>query len=492
MGKAERLLDALAAKLWRTKDREILLTALRAAATSLPQEQEKLRGHLKEDEFSCLQGLLFRIDERRRQHAAELAASALRAAEAQARNDKQGQVDAAENDIEEETAIAAYEDVAESGPGECLVRCLSLLQKALLQLPAVDGKQGVRNALEGFLAVFPAELPVSTLALGQLGRVLSFTRAACGTVNDDDKLLGGAPMSRTWRRLLQLSLLTWLRVSTDSGIPTLLANGQQHEKRQEAMVRLGAIIALIRATKAKRFALRELFKIVSLSPPTEEDHMLESIVTSVLPIARSCIGGREMPLEPVERIDAEVLLRGLGFVGVCKSAGVDSPELQELRTLLQEALHKVVDATLLLPEARRMVKTWTGPEAKSLRKLVAPGGAAAKNKATAARAVARVAEGQVASSGGSQKAPRIEGLLSMCGLPKGELDEIDEKAAIARARGDIFFEDVGPAATDGVGEQEPVAEEQQPATGTSSKGKKRAGVTKVKAGKARKMARYFA
>jgi len=485
MGKAERLLDALAAKLWRTKDREILLTALRSAATALPEQQEKLRSHLKEEEFSCLQGLLARIDERRQQHAANLAAEAAakRAAEAQA--GKHGQVDEAANEEEEETAVAAYDDVAESEPGQCLQRCLDLLRKAIQLLPAVEGKSGARNALEGLLAVFPADATVSSADLSQLCRVISFSHAACTTVTDDDKLLGGVPMSRTWRRLLQLSLLALLRTDTDS------ASGEK--KGKAVMVRLGAVVALTKVSKPKRFALRELFKTACLKPPTE-DSLLESVVTTVLPIARSCISGSELQTEAAERINAEVVLRGLAFVGVCKSAGLHSEELQELRNLLQEGLDKVVDATLLLPEARRMVKKWTGPEAKSLRKLVAPGGAAVKNKTTAARAVARVVEGQVVAGKEPSKAPRVEGLLSMCGLPKGELDEIDEKAAIAKARGDIFFEDVGPGATEGLGELEAEEDEELPVAddadlSTRGPGKKRAGVTKAKAGKARRMSK---
>mmetsp|Transcript_19059 Transcript_19059/g.44520 ORF Transcript_19059/g.44520 Transcript_19059/m.44520 type:complete len:502 (-) Transcript_19059:9-1514(-) len=500
MGKAEKLLDALAAKLWRTTDRKILLQALKAAAAGLP-EDSKFRASLTEEEFSHLDGLRSRIQRRRQEHwaAAESAAAAADASERAAATSQEAA--AAKEESEHANAVAAYDDVDEGDVKQCMLRCTELLKKALLALPAEEGKTGVRDALEGFLAVCPNDAPVGVGSLSLLARILSLTAGACAAAAKDDHVLGASSvLSRTWKRLLRFVLMAMTRIcNADSGIPSLLANGKQHEKKREVLARLGCLVALVGSAAARRFALRELYKSICQKPPTDTV-LLECIVSATLPVARSSLSQSELSTLEAEKLDLEVVLRGIGFVGVCKSAGLKNEELQETRACLQAALTSVVNPRLLLPEVRKVSKKLQGPSARSAQRLLLAGGPAEKSAQAAAAAIATVLEAKAlaVTPKGSLKLP-IEALLSLSGLPQGDTEDIDEKAAIARARGDLFFEDAGAtsAFTEAVAEdgQEDEDEEQAGADDTASKapvaqqGKKRSALPKGKSSKARRLSK---
>uniref|UniRef100_A0A7S0BBJ8 Uncharacterized protein n=1 Tax=Pyrodinium bahamense TaxID=73915 RepID=A0A7S0BBJ8_9DINO len=64
-----------------------------------------------------------------------------------------------------------------------------------------------------------------------------------------------------------------------------------------------------------------------------------------------------------------------------------------------------------------------------------------KGRADSAAVVVEVVEAFAASLSPAN----LAALAGACGLPVGEDEEVDARAAVARARGDLFFEDVGGA-----------------------------------------------
>merc|ERR1719433_503000 len=123
----------------------------------------------------------------------------------------------------------------------------------------------------------------------------------------------------------------------------------------------------------------------------------------------------------------------------------DQLALEQVRALLRAALERGVDAAPLLPELRHLAADVAGARGKALRKqLQAADSAGKKSRVDAAAAVMAAVEAVAASV----RPAHLTRLASFCGLPVGADEDVDQRAAAAKARGDLFFEDTAGLAPD--------------------------------------------
>jgi len=144
------------------------------------------------------------------------------------------------------------------------------------------------------------------------------------------------------------------------------------------------------------------------------------------------------------------LLHALRFVGLCRSAGACSEAtLDGARELLRAAFEGNFDASPLLPELRRLAVHVGGLRGKNLRRRLA----AVDSKGAASAALAA----ETLEAAAASAPPKCIGRIVACsGLPAGEEEQqVDQRAAKARAKGELFFEDVaGADVEDGADEED--------------------------------------
>lgn len=106
----------------------------------------------------------------------------------------------------------------------------------------------------------------------------------------------------------------------------------------------------------------------------------------------------------------------------------------EVRQILVTALGRDYDVSPMLPELRRMAEA----QARQLKR----GKAMLKKLQRAeAKASATAAAVELIEMVKGLQSSELSRLVGFAGLPVGDDEQVDAKAAAARARGDLFFED---------------------------------------------------
>ncbi|CAJ1395888.1 unnamed protein product [Effrenium voratum] len=227
------------------------------------------------------------------------------------------------------------------------------------------------------------------------------------------------PRDGAWQRFLGLA-----------AVSPLCAKDDLPEKDcAEAAARLGCASALLASPRAARTAVRIATSLVT---PGKEPQRL---VPSVLPLLR--IGFKGSVRLTGTRGDLLALLSSLRFAQ-CARSMTNASQLSEARRILTASLAADFDVSPLLPELRRIAE---GPAAglrrgKALMRKLDTGIAEAKTSGSAA-----VLTELIEALADKLPYSDLARLVSFSGLLLGEDEQVDAKAAAARARGDLFFLD---------------------------------------------------
>lgn len=434
MGNLERLLDALARKLPPASGKGALLQAVRAAADALPDSKAQTKARLVSDEGECVKQLAellkARADAEAKAEAAERVKTPAPLLPGSALHDASAD------------AASGYADIDGDDAHAVLARCAKLLSGALMGLrPALHAEK----ALEGLLALLPpehavagpdAQGPFDVEALQRLARLVPQAAALLGSEEPP-----------AWRRFLGFCLAAPLRLREEVS--------SSNQQLQEASARLGSIVALLARPRAARSALHLALPWLGAGPTAAAPARVAAL--AALPVVATGFGGGALDGVTLERSELAGLLQAARLVGLCRAEGVGEVEaLDEARELLRGVLERGVDATPLLPELRRLLAELPGPRGKALRRRL--------NVEVASRAAAAAATLEALEAvATSVTPPTIARLAGSCGLPVGKEEEIDQRAAVARARGELFFEDVEGA----VPEQATLAREDAAGGGSS-------------------------
>lgn len=397
MGNLDRLLEALAKQLPSSADRSSIGAALKEAAKALPETQAKTRTKLARDEQTCIEKLEALLKETVEEAAEEPAADVVVASEVV--------------DAKEDPAMAAYADVNEGDHAACVARCGDLLLTALSGLGAAKLAE---EALEGLMAI----LPSGGMSLDTLVLCMELLPSATAAL--------GPSASRAWCRFLGFLLATLARVE--------VTKASQREAKEVA-TRLGGLVALSAQHSSARAALRRGLSTLDEMPGASG---LACLATAVLPVIRAAFRGVNAFTDvEVGRSDLTALLHSLQFIGLCRKAGAgESLALNEACDLLRTALTHHFDASVLLTELKRM-----GVMSAKRRRVDKE----AEGKGRAASA--KVVSDAILASPEAMGASAILRLVNTSGLPQGEEEDTDRRAAAARARGDLFFEDTSGSGT---------------------------------------------
>jgi len=389
MGNLDRLLEALARKLPRSADRASIVAALHEAAKALPENQAKTRKRLVSNEQDCIEKL----------------EALLKKLPAEAHEDAASE--AAPDEAQDDSAVAAYAGISEDDPAACVARCAELVQGALAGLrPA----KLAEDAFEGLLGVLPA---------GKIAMDLDSFRLCMQLLPTASAALGCSEPP-AWCRFLGFLLSALARLK---GVKTSLS---AQKDAKDVAARLGGLIALSSEHASARAVLRHGLSALDEVLSSE---VMTRLVQAVLPIMGVAFSGVSAWEDaPVVRSDLVAVLHALRFVGLCRKAGAgEMRALNEASDMLRFALEKHFDATTISSKLQSM-----GLNASKRKRL-------ANGRADAARFVSET----LLAASPPLSAASIADIVSSSGLPIGEGEEVhDKKAAAARARGDLFFEDV--------------------------------------------------
>eukprot|EP00913_Durusdinium_trenchii_P030321 g28405.t1 len=306
---------------------------------------------------------------------------------------------------------ACFQGVDINKPGDCIKHCQSLLQDALVSLdPAARSEE----ALAALVALFPPESGPWRFTSAGSGLVELTDQSIRLESGDLEALVQMLPCAATalgtqntiaWRRFLGLCVAAPLRLTQDA--PTM-----------KVVERLACTAAVLATAPAARTAVRIATASASLTSVSQSH--LACLVPALLPLLR--IGFLKGSCDST-RGDLLALLGGLRVLRLTRSK---TPQFSEMRQILTAALLRDFDATPLdhkgsLRRGKALLKKLKAAEAKT------------SSAAVTVELVEALAEVLQPSE--------LARLVSFSGLPCGEDEEVDAKAAAARARGDLFFED---------------------------------------------------
>jgi len=413
MASVDRLLEALAAKLPSDASRSTVEFALRAAIDALPQS--KTRDRLLARQAGYIRRLLGLVQEKR-----------VEATPDSADDKKEADADTGEADEGLEAALAAYEGVDSDNTAACLRRCKELLTKALA---SIKPENRAEEALSGLLSLLPPESQADAweadvACLKTLAQLLPSAVAAMAVVGTEDPNL-------VWCRFSGLVAGCHMRVQE-------LPSSEEKEVRELAR-RLGSALTLLACPAAARSALR-----ISLS-------LLDSVSTTILlrtayllPLVRVAFGERFAPLGN----DLTALLSTLRFLCIARRLDLDASSavgLSEARNIVLESLGRDFDASPLLPELNRLAEAHATKmrSGKALKRKLSACAQGVRSPSAAASVTVELLEAIAQRLQQSD----VSRLVAYSGLKVAKEEAIDTKAAAARARGDLFFEDVGGSST---------------------------------------------
>jgi len=221
--------------------------------------------------------------------------------------------------------------------------------------------------------------------------------------------------------------------------------------------RIGAMLALTAdGPAAARVAART--GLSSLTHPVSEP-VLRRLAPSLPSVVRAAFGSPCVveQKDAMLRGDLVAALHALRLVSLSRSLLQlgNAATMTEARDLLVACLEHTFDATLLQPQLSKLAVRATGKAGQLVRKRLA--GSRIKSKAGAAALVADVFDAVPATSISTNS---LRKLADCSGLPLGEDEEMDKKAAAAKAKGDLFFEDVDGVEADP--DEDDVPEPSQP------------------------------
>ncbi|CAK9055309.1 unnamed protein product [Durusdinium trenchii] len=386
----EKLLHALAEKLPANAGRSTVELAFRSAVDALPKSKIRDELLLKQTR------LIGRLRSLVRSKVEE---------------SKPGEVAEEPQELPEGDApgdpAACFQGVDINKPGDCIKHCQSLLQDALVSLdPAARSEE----ALAALVALFPPESGPWRLESGDLEALVQMLPCAATALGTQNTI--------AWRRFLGLCVAAPLRLTQDSPDP---------DETMKVVERLACTAAVLATAPAARTAVRIATASASLTSVSQSH--LACLVPALLPLLR--IGFLKGSCDST-RGDLLALLGGLRVLRLTRSK---TPQFSEMRQILTAALLRDFDATPLVPELRRLVEDHKGSlrRGKALLKKLKAAEAKTSSAAVTVELVEALAEVLQPSE--------LARLVSFSGLPCGEDEEVDAKAAAARARGDLFFED---------------------------------------------------
>jgi len=422
------LVEALAARLPAGCALEDAVAALREASDALPQEKINTKQLLKRHESRRAREILRKVRER-----------TVKAPEAQ--DDDEEEEEFLET-AAEAASTSVFSDEATDNAELCVKECETLLRSALASLQPVERASEV---LEGLLALQPVSgltaesegdwtLEVAT----KFAALVPLVSAALNSAGDLDTL----PI---WSRFLSLALLAPLRVA--------LAEGEREEEVIDLARRMGGLVSLVASTTSARGALRLVFSACA-GTDVPSGPLLQRLGAALLPVLSAALGeGAEAPQYRSEAAAMMHLLRLVALLrssrssageAVTKGLFIADPQERALSLAadgLKAALARA-DLRPLLEEADEVASEIPGKRGRLLTKRLK----AASSREAAASAFCEALELRAADLEPS----KIDHLAGLVGLPMGVADEalkIDAAAAAARARGDLFFEDVAPGAS---------------------------------------------
>lgn len=392
MGNLERLLDALSRQLPVGSDRSTIARALKEAGKALPDSLTKTKAKLAQTEEACVDILETRFRE------AEAKASEAVVVE---------EVAAADTDVEEvktDASAAAYQGVCEGDAPACFARCASLLQTALASLRSVEL---VSQALEGLIPLLPMPLKLGVKDLSTCAFLLSTAAAT---------LIGHGEPPVSWSVFLGFIITAPVHVKGKAVGPAATTEA----------AKLGALVALHASRKVARNALRLGLGSLREAPG---EAALKHFAPALVPVIGVAFGSEVSHDEKLVRGDLLALLHALRVISLCQQVGAfDAKLLSEARAFLRSFLEHRFDKQSLLPELRRLSLL---PSKKGEMRKLSSGESAEI----------------IAAAVTSMDVDGIKRLADCSGLPEGagEQEETDRNALAAKARGDLFFEDVGQA-----------------------------------------------
>eukprot|EP00929_Paragymnodinium_shiwhaense_P002579 TRINITY_DN10287_c0_g1_i1.p1 TRINITY_DN10287_c0_g1~~TRINITY_DN10287_c0_g1_i1.p1 ORF type:complete len:527 (-),score=136.20 TRINITY_DN10287_c0_g1_i1:14-1594(-) len=414
-----RLLEALAKRLPPSSTKVQVSRALRAAAEALPGSKLKTKAKVLEEEDALVDELLEKLT------AAPVEEEPV---EEEGEGDDEEALASPEGDAVATRAEACYAGIDSDNPVACLSRFSELLKAALASTRPAEKAD---LAILGFLAVMPSEATPA---------------------EDDDAHPFNLPALQSCIKLIPTAVAT-----QSPSLPRLLGfaltavarlpDGRKEDEEVEMAVlsgRLGGLVALTAPTPAAaRVAART--GLSALTHPVKES-VLRRLTPGLLPLVRSAFGSSCLAerKEAMVRGDLVALLHALRLVALSRALQLgDAAGLTEARDLLVTALENVFDATLFCEQLKKVAVRATGKAGKVVRKRLA--GSRIKSKAGAAGLVAELFEAVPATAISNNS---LRKLADCSGLPVGEDEEIDQKAAAAKAKGELFFEDAEGVAED--------------------------------------------
>lgn len=392
MGNLDRLLEALARQLPRSADHTSIAAALHEAAKALPESQAKTRKRLTGSEEACVVKIEALLKEKPEDAIEEVA------------------TDVQEDALVENPAGAGYADITDDDPTVCVARCAELLQAALGSLrPAKHAEE----ALEGLMAILStSETALELEILRKCIEVLPTASAALGC--------SGSPALCHFSAFL---ITTFARIESSDG----------HSSAYRSLaVKLGSLVALTSDHSSARVVLHRSLKCCDEVAGNE---VLACLSAAIMPIVYVAFG-RLNAFKDVDMVrgDLAALLHTLRFIGLCRKAAVgEARSLTEANNLIVNALEHHFDAAALLPRLRGLVIVGAKRKRRGKGDNV--------EKRTRAESAKLVSEAVLKAST-SMTAAAIAEIASASGLPMGNEEDADRLAAVARARGDLFFEDV--------------------------------------------------
>lgn len=283
------------------------------------------------------------------------------------------------------------------------------------------------DAISGLLALFPPEVNPTdpdvtcTFDLKTLESCARLIALACALLqgsNDQDSTL--------WRRFMGFALGAPLRLA-EPGAPGA-------ERAAALAAQLGGLAALAARPAGARAALRLALARAGAAPG---GGALGRLAALLPPAVDAGFRGQAFEGEALTRGDLVGLLQAIRVAKLCRTAGVGCKfALAEVRDLLRATLEQHVGASALWPELQRLAESIQGPRGKALRRRL---GGMGKERTSAAAATVELVEAVAASV----EPESLVAVASNCGLPIGDDEDFDVRAAAARARGDLFFEDAG-------------------------------------------------
>jgi len=477
MGNVDRVLEALVRRLPKTAGKVQIVAALRASASALPEKQEKTRRLLKAREEKLVATLQEKLREKK-----EVKESREKPAAVVEEPAPSSDVETAPGVDRAQASDALYAGIPHGDQGACLARCADLLGRAMTSQRSA---QRAEDAVDGLLAILPSnsgsnsdsDMLGGALKASSLERFVRLVPLAAAALENRE--------SPAWRRLLAFVLSAPCLVGSkaeqngkglglsgcasgmactskpgtalfeDENSPGTFhcgvcwANGGKIDL-SELATRLGSLFALFVRPAVARAALQMTLAngLGKERGPGKLALLVPTILPAIIVAFGSSIEVADSSAPPPSRGEFFALCLAFRLVGLWRSSHlVDDQRLSEASSALRGALGRRFANTFgtLGSELKPFVAKIDGSRGKALGRRLAsslgPSCASSHGGAAAVGAADCVAE-VLEMAAPSVSLTDLSRLADALGLPKGDDEIVDSKAAAAKARGELFFEDI--------------------------------------------------